>query len=194
MPPKGYRHLSIREEVYREIEKLREELNLTSLNDVLSVLVKTYREHVTIASMLEKIHTDIAAKLSEIHTNIATMPSNTAPAAANMKAFKKKKTSIREIVRERKVQLLSEINPKNPEAFVRSAEKQGVIVIEGTRGDKALVDPEFYDEFTSRLKYFPRNPEEEMDLTEDERKLFRFLKENALIFFDGNEGAWKTVS
>jgi len=103
---------------------------------------------------------------------------------------KRKGKSMREIIKELKVQLLSEIKPRNPDAFVRKAKEEGIMVIEGTRGDIAIVDPEFYDEFMSRLKYFPKNIEE-IELGSVEKKFFNFLRVNALIYFDGNK--WVSV-
>ena len=80
MPKQGYANLTVLKEIRDELEKLREELKLTSLNDVLAVLIKTYRERTSIASKLEKLHTNIVSMLDEIRTSIASPgTSNTSP-------------------------------------------------------------------------------------------------------------------
>ena len=80
MPKQGYANLTVLKEIRDELEKLREELKLISLNDVLAVLIKTYRERTSIASKLEKLHTNIVSMLDEIRTSIASPgTSNTSP-------------------------------------------------------------------------------------------------------------------
>jgi hypothetical protein len=51
VPPKGYRHISIREEVYNELRKFAEEMGLTSINDAIRLLL----EYRNIYSKLEYI-------------------------------------------------------------------------------------------------------------------------------------------
>jgi len=54
MPPRGYRHLSLREEVYRRLEEVARELGMTSLNNVIAHLLDKYRVCVNILEKLEK--------------------------------------------------------------------------------------------------------------------------------------------
>jgi len=207
MPRKGsrYANLTVLKEVREELDRLREELRLTSLNDVLAVLVKTYREHTSIASKLEKLHTSITSKLDELHTSIASIHTSIASTVSSERtsvtsthtssaSIARRKKSIREVIGDLKVQLLSEVKPRNPSAFLRKAREEGVVIVEGAKGDVALVDPEFWAEFKTLLKHLPYRLEEaEIELGGEEEKLFKFLRENALIYFDSKENRWKST-
>ena len=207
MPRKGsrYANLTVLKEVREELDRLREELKLATLNDVLAVLVKTYREHTSIASKLEKLHTSITSKLDELHTSIASIHTSIASTVSSERtsvtsthtssaSIARRKKSIREVIGDLKVQLLSEVKPRNPSAFLRKAREEGVVIIEGAKGDVALVDPKFWAEFKTLLKHLPYRLEEaEIELGGEEEKLFKFLRENALIYFDSKENRWKST-
>ena len=97
---------------------------------------------------------------------------------------------IAEIVRRSGVQLLSEMNIRSPSAFVEAAEKAGVVVLSGAK-DVAFVDPELWEQFKEELPKLPREPEVEA-LNTKRRKLFEFLRDNALIVWSP-EGRWELV-
>ncbi len=43
MPPKGYKHVSLRNEIYEELERIKQEKSLSSINDVIRLLLE-YRD------------------------------------------------------------------------------------------------------------------------------------------------------
>jgi predicted CopG family antitoxin len=45
MPVKGYRSLTVKEELYRELEELRGDLKYNSLSDVIAHLLRTYEDY-----------------------------------------------------------------------------------------------------------------------------------------------------
>ena len=68
MPKGKYTNLSIRREVREELDKIREELKINDLNDLLILLVKTYREHTNIVSKLDEITNTISReKIGRAH-------------------------------------------------------------------------------------------------------------------------------
>ncbi len=91
-----------------------------------------------------------------------------------------------EMVRSSKVLLVSELKPRYPKALIRMARASGARVLEGLK-DAALVDEEFYRGFVERLKRLPREPS---GLSESEEKLFKFMRENGLVYLDV-DGRWK---
>jgi hypothetical protein len=62
MPRGRYSNLSVRREVREELDRLREELKINDLNDLLILLVKTYREHTSTISKLEGLLTNAVSK------------------------------------------------------------------------------------------------------------------------------------
>lgn len=61
MPPKGYKHISLRQEVYAELEKFKEEKGLTSINDAIILLL----EYEEIYSRLEALIKDLVQPRKE---------------------------------------------------------------------------------------------------------------------------------
>jgi len=51
MPPKGYKHITLRKEIYDKLDKIRNERGLSSINDVIVLLL----DHYDIYSKLEYI-------------------------------------------------------------------------------------------------------------------------------------------
>jgi predicted CopG family antitoxin len=56
MPPKGYRNLSIRDEVYKKLEDIRIDLKLSSISDVIAHLIRTYEDYTNaLVEILERM-------------------------------------------------------------------------------------------------------------------------------------------
>jgi len=56
MPPKGYRHISLKENVYKRLEDLASELGFTSLNDVVAYLIDAFGVMSAIGLLDEKLN------------------------------------------------------------------------------------------------------------------------------------------
>jgi membrane-associated HD superfamily phosphohydrolase len=68
--PRGrYSNLSVRREVREELEKLRSELKINDLSDLLILLVRTYRDYTNTISKIEEILTNSISKFEELLTN-----------------------------------------------------------------------------------------------------------------------------
>ena len=105
----------------------------------------------------------------------------------------RRKATMLDVIRERKVQLLSEIEPRNPERYVAKARELGIVVVEGVE-DTALVDPDAYREFTEKLREVDTFREEEVLRRLGDpamQKLFSFMRENGLIYFDSTKQRWE---
>ena len=87
IPPKKYTNLSISQRTREELDRLREETGISSLDDLLILLVRTYREYTNIVSKVEEIVTNTISKaLREAlnpHTNTISKDSNPANIANN---------------------------------------------------------------------------------------------------------------
>ena len=75
MPPRGYRSVSIREEVYRKLEALAREIGLSSVPDAVAFLLKAYSESRGVVEMLRRVEERlgrIEAELREVMSSRVT--------------------------------------------------------------------------------------------------------------------------
>jgi len=202
MPTKGYSNLTVKREVREKLDKLRKELGFATLNDLLVFLVKTYESYTTIGSKLNKLYTSIGSISQRLdilvevvkHTTTTSKHTTSTSKSTTTGSIRKERKTMLDIIHERKIQLLSEIKPRDSTRFVTKAQSYGIVVIEGAK-DTALVEPEFYEEFKNILKEINTMNEEKIRKQLDDKmfKLFTFLRENGLIYFDATDNTWKFI-
>ena len=66
MPPKGYKLVSIREDVYRKIEEFKSSNNLPSISDAIDMLLRYRDIHSAIKSLIGSSQTNNTETLAEI--------------------------------------------------------------------------------------------------------------------------------
>ena len=202
MPTRGYSNLTVKREVREKLDKLRKELGFATLNDLLVFLVKTYESYTTIGSKLNKLYTSIGSISQRLdilvevvkHTTTTSKHTTSTSKSTTTGSIRKERKTMLDIIHERKIQLLSEIKPRDSTRFVTKAQSYGIVVIEGAK-DTALVEPEFYEEFKNILKEINTMNEEKIRKQLDDKmfKLFTFLRENGLIYFDATDNTWKFI-
>ena len=202
MPTKGYSNLTVKREVREKLDKLRKELGFATLNDLLVFLVKTYESYTTIGSKLNKLYTSIGSISQRLdilvevvkHTTTTSKHTTSTSKSTTTGSIRKERKTMLDVIHERKIQLLSEIKPRDSTRFVTKAQSYGIVVIEGAK-DTALVEPEFYEEFKNILKEINTMNEEKIRKQLDDKmfKLFTFLRENGLIYFDATDNTWKFI-
>ena len=202
MPTKGYSNLTVKREVREKLDKLRKELGFATLNDLLVFLVKTYESYTTIGSKLNKLYTSIGSISQRLdilvevvkHTTTTSKHTTSTSKSTTTGSIRKERKTMLDIIHERKIQLLSEIKPRDSTRFVTKAQSYGIVVIEGAK-DTALVEPEFYEKFSNILKEINTINEEKIKKQLDDKmfKLFTFLRENGLIYFDATDNTWKFI-
>jgi RecG-like helicase len=196
--PRGkYSNLSVRREVREELEKLRSELKINDLSDLLILLVKTYREHTNIVSKLEELLTNTVSKVvKEIlssHTNtISTSPSTHTSSVSKSLG---EKTSVIEVLKKQKITCLSDLaraGKKMPERIIGKAKSGGAVVVR-TEEDVCAVDPEFWELFKKRLNE-TRTPDDREILSrlkdEKMKKLFQLLRKAGALYLDAKSKEW----
>jgi len=205
----------VSDEVYDELAKIAKERG-TSISALVKDIVLNWlgkpevNQKVNLRvnqELTEKVN-QLVNQLSEINNRLNTLESrmaalesslniiktgNTAPEKAQQK---KHRATIRDIIKDRKVELMSDIMPKNPEAFISKAKSEGIVVLEGGK-DVALVDPEAWEEFKSkwmrRIPYQITDHKEMSRLPEWVRKLAIFLYTEAMIYYDKEKGGWQLL-
>ena len=204
MPPKGFKTITIKEEVYNELKAIYRDSGFYSFSDFLLYLAKiarllNYRN--IYGSGYGNNYGNIYG--SEGETTVNTTVKYTVSNYRNSyrknygnitsESRKQRKTML-DVIRERKVQFLSEVRPRNPDRFLAKAKEYGIEVIEGNK-DIALADPGFYKVFMEKLHNLNTSNEEKIKklLDQNEYKLFKFLMENGLIYYDRINSRWKPV-
>jgi len=148
------------------------------------------RELEVSVDMIRHKISEIESKLSSALRDIEEMKEKTSTQAQSSEyrsgqhGGRRTKPTIRDVIRAKKVQLLSELTLRNPDSFIEKAKREGVVVIEGTK-DVAFVDPEYWEEFEKRMSEIPREPKDPV-----ERKLIMFLSSNGIVYW---ENGWKYV-
>jgi len=186
MAPKKFKSLSVSEKVYNKLREIAEKHGFSTLADTVAYLVSLEE---LVVSRLDTI-TRVSGNITATTGNITRTSGNVTTTSGNIR---KRKTML-DIIHERKIQLLSEIKPRDSTRFVTKAQSYGIVVIEGAK-DTALVEPEFYEEFKNILKEINTMNEEKIRKQLDDKmfKLFTFLRENGLIYFDATDNTWKFI-
>lgn len=107
-----------------------------------------------------------------------------------------KRRSILEILREQGVLFESDIASRirDRDRFFAKLRKLGAIVLE-LKNERVAIDPEFWNGFIEKVQSISTSVEDEVSntLNEKEVRLFKALKESALIYFDRTTGRWKLL-
>ena len=194
MPAGKYVNLSVRREVREELDKLREEVKINDLNDLLILLVRTYREHTNTISKFEELLTNAVSKavrevLQPLTNTISKASTDRTNSVSKSPGWRK--TAI-EILREVKVRCISDMrSARNPEAVIERMKTGGAVVVR-TDEDVCAVDPDFWDLFKKRLEEVKTADDREvLSRLGDEKmkKLFQLLHKPGALYLD-NKKRW----
>ncbi|GEM_PF-4856357 len=89
MPKRGYKHLSIREDVFKRLEEIRDKYGFGSLGDAIAYLLRAEEEHKdlckqlsTLTELLDKITEllasrplgeDVGKRIEELHSEVSSL-------------------------------------------------------------------------------------------------------------------------
>jgi len=182
MPPKGYRHLSIREEVYKRLEEFAKRKGLSSITDALVVLLDYADIYSKIEYILQRgvnLPQPGVREVPDSHTNTVSKSGG-------------KKTAI-EVLREAKVRCVSDMkSAKNPEAVIEKMKASGAVVVR-TDEDVCAVDPEYWEKFKRVLgEAKTPNDSEVLSRLRDEKmkRLFQLLRKTGALYLDAKSREW----
>lgn len=113
------------------------------------------------------------------------------------KGAKREKTTVCEILGKQLVLFESEVADKirNRDAFFSAIERRcNDVVIEGA-GERIAVEKSYWQQFLEKLSKIKISSDDEVKKQLDplDFKLFKVLKESALIIFDANEKKWELI-
>ncbi|RLG82517.1 MAG: hypothetical protein DRO09_00035 [Thermoprotei archaeon] len=184
MPARGYRSISIREDLYQELVSLQNELKMVSLNDVIAFLLEPRSS--AGENLSPKIQ-DLEERLSFLERKFEEILSSLEKAQVAQAAPKEvKKRDLVDVLKEQKWVSVNKLKLRKPEAFIAKAEKSGAEVFEGPT-DTIIVDKEFLADFKLKLESVKSTMSEEEKkklLGEEGYSLLQALKEQGLVYAD----------
>jgi hypothetical protein len=199
--PRGkYSNLSVRREVREELEKLRSETKVNDLNDLLILLVNTYREHTNTISKFEEVLTNAVSKAVKealsSYTNTISMTTashtnsvSTSPTSHTNTVSKSKpssKITAWDILKRDKISCMSNIKARNPSRVIETLFENGAVKIDLGR-DICVVEPEFWWKFWNTVEKFKTpNDEENLKEIKDEKMkwLYSELRREGILVLD----------
>lgn len=198
MPTGKYVNLSVRREVREELDRLREEVKINNLNDLLILLVRTYREHTNTVSKFEELLTNAVSKavkeaLQHLTNTISKAPADHTNTVSKQRATGSGKKSAIEVLRDAKVRCISDMRgARNPEAIIEKMRAGGAVVVR-TDEDVCAVDLGFWDLFKRKLNE-SKTPDDREVLSrlrdEKMKRLFQLLRRAGALYLDVKSREW----
>jgi hypothetical protein len=198
VPTGKYVNLSVRREVREELDRLREEVKINNLNDLLILLVRTYREHTNTVSKFEELLTNAVSKavkeaLQHLTNTISKAPADHTNTVSKQRATGSGKKSAIEVLRDAKVRCISDMRgARNPEAIIEKMRAGGAVVVR-TDEDVCAVDLGFWDLFKRKLNE-SKTPDDREVLSrlrdEKMKRLFQLLRRAGALYLDVKSREW----
>ena len=199
MPPKGYRHLSIREEVYKRLEEFAVRKGLSTTVDAVVVLLDYADIYSKIEYLLQKGVSLPQSGVKETQGDSATQGSMTAHSHATGSSMKTeqyatkggKKRRVDEVLKDQKITCISELRKAGktyPERIIEKAREAGAVKID-LGHDVCVVDPGFWWEFWKIVKGFktPNDGENLKELKNEKMKwLYSELRKEGILVLDSS--------
>jgi hypothetical protein len=193
MPSKGYRHLSIREEVYEKLEEFTVRKGLSTTADAIAVLLDYADIYSKIEYLLQKGVSLPQSGVKESQGDSANQSSIATHSRAANNSVKSKqyatkgsKVTAWDILKRDKITCASSIKAKNPVRIIESLFEKGAVRIDLGR-DVCVVYPEFWWRFWDTLdKLKTPNDEENLKEIKDEKMkwLYTVLRKEGIIVLD----------
>jgi hypothetical protein len=193
MPSKGYRHLSIREEVYEKLEEFTVRKGLSTTADAIVVLLDYADIYSKIEYLLQKGVSLPQSGVKETQGDSANQSSIATHSRAANNSVKSKqyatkgsKVTAWDILKRDKITCASSIKAKNPVRIIESLFEKGAVRIDLGR-DVCVVYPEFWWRFWDTLdKLKTPNDEENLKEIKDEKMkwLYTVLRKEGIIVLD----------
>jgi hypothetical protein len=184
MPPKGYRHLSIREEVYKRLEEFARSRGLSRTADAVAVLLDYADIYSKIEYLLQKGVSLPQSGVKEARGDYATQGSM----ESKQYATKGSKVTAWDILKRDKITCASSMRVKNPARIIDSLFEKGAIRID-LGSDVCVVEPEYWWKFWDMLdKLKTPNDEENVKEFKDEgmKWLYTVLRKEGILVLDSN--------
>jgi hypothetical protein len=184
MPPKGYRHLSIKEEVYKRLEEFAKSRGLSRTADAVAVLLDYADIYSKIEYLLQKGVSLPQSGVKEAQDDYVTQGS----VESKQYATKGSKVTAWDILKRDKITCASSMRVKNPARVLDSLFEKGAIRID-LGSDVCVVEPEYWWRFWDALdKLKTPNDEENVKELKDEgmKWLYTVLRREGILVLDSN--------
>ena len=175
--------LTLPDKTYEVLESIARERGKSIEDFIIDLVYEYIKNNLQLVAQLEKRISDLESRISKLEQEVKT---------TGRVEVRARRVSMKDIISERKVQLLSEMRLRRPESFIKKAKSEGIIVLESEGGNVAFVDPTFWSEFKEKLPYIPRDYKD-ANLSREEKKLMTFLIQYGFVVWDSRRRKWREI-
>ena len=194
MPPRGYRHLSVREDVYARLEEFARSRGLASPADAIPLLLEyadiySRLEHLLQASMRGLLQACTAQQ--QAGAGQARAPNSAQQASeAHQQAQRPRRTSW-DILKEQQVVCASTMKARDPHRIIDVLRDSGAVVI-ASENDRCAVYPDTWASFVETLSKVSSPDEREVlgKLKGKAKQLFKMLRAAGAVYYDSKARRW----
>ncbi len=183
MPRRGYRSITVNEDLYKRLIEFARSKCLSSINDAIVVLL----EYANIYDKMEQLFKKVVP-----YNMVQSGESSIKSSMYRTSTVHRKKTAI-EILKEQGVIFESNIarRLRDPNSFFNKLKREGAIIIESDV-QRIAVDPSFWKDFLDKLENINFYDEELVKKTLDPKQyeLFNELRLTGMIYFDRVKNKW----
>jgi hypothetical protein len=184
MPPRGYRHLSIREDIYRRLEEFAYSKGLAYPADAIPILL----EYADIYSKLEYL---LQVRVKDLLQTGVNQTKTSSPTQQASEQRGKRKTAW-DILEEEEIVCISTMTKaRDPHKIIDILKSNGAVIL-SSENDKCAVHPDTWTSFVEALTKINSPDEREVlgKLKGKAKQLFKMLRAVGAVHFNSKTKTW----
>jgi hypothetical protein len=194
MPPRGYRHLSVREDVYVRLEEFARNRGLASPADAIPVLLEYADIHSKLEHLLQASVRDLlqaCATPPQTGASQAKVPNSAQQAGGTSQQGPKPRKTAWDILREQEIVCASTMKARDPDKIINILRDSGAVVI-ASENDRCAVYPDTWMSFVEALAKAGSPDEREVAgrLRGRAKQLFKMLRAAGAVHYDSKTKTW----
>ena len=194
MPPRGYRHLSVREDVYVRLEEFARSRGLASPADAIPLLLEYADIHSRLDSLLQASMRDLLQTCTasqQAGAGQARAPNSTQQAGDTQQQGPKPRRSAWNILEQQGIVCASTMKARDPDRVIDVLRDNGAVVIV-SESDRCAVYPDTWSSFVESLARINSPDEREAlgRLKGKAKQLFKMLRAAGAVYYDSRTRTW----
>ncbi len=194
MPPRGYRHLSVREDVYARLEEFARSRGLAGPADAIPLLLEYADIHSRLERLLQASMRDLLQACTaqqQAGAGQARAPNSAQQASEAHQQAQKPRRTAWDILKEQEVVCASTMKARDPDKIISILKDGGAVVI-ASESDRCAVYPDTWVSFVESLAKISSPDEREVAgrLKGKAKQLFKMLRAAGAVHYDSKTRAW----